>query len=54
MNGMSNLLSTCSDTGEEDGIRDPAVLRAIEGLAARRAERLGGLVRKDLLDRRTS
>jgi predicted RND superfamily exporter protein len=44
MNGMSNLVYVF-DTGEEDGIRNPEVLRAIEGLQ-HEAERHGGLVRK--------
>jgi len=44
MNGMSNLVYVF-DTGEEDGIRDPKVLRAIEELQ-REAERHGALVRK--------
>jgi hypothetical protein len=44
MNGMSNLVYVF-DTGAEDGIRDPRVLRAIEGLQ-REAERHDALVRK--------
>jgi predicted RND superfamily exporter protein len=43
MNGVSNLVYVF-DTGAEDGIRNPAVLRAIEGLQ-REAER-NALVRK--------
>ncbi|HKA14574.1 MAG TPA: MMPL family transporter [Myxococcota bacterium] len=43
MSGMSNLIYIF-DTGKEDGIRDPAVLRAIDGLQ-REAER-DDLVRK--------
>jgi predicted RND superfamily exporter protein len=34
MNGLSNLVYEF-DTGEEDGIREPEVLRAIEGLQQR-------------------
>ncbi len=44
MGGMSNLVYVF-DTGREDGIRDPAVLRAIEDLQ-REAERHDFLVKK--------
>ena len=44
MGGMSNLVYVF-DTGREDGIRDPEVLRAIEGLQ-REAERHDFLVKK--------
>jgi Predicted exporters of the RND superfamily len=44
MNGLSNLVYVF-DTGEEDGIRNPEVLRAIEALQ-QEAERHGELVRK--------
>src|SRR5262245_57557874 len=44
MGGMSNLVYVF-DAGAEDGIRDPAVLRAIEGLQ-REAERHDFLVKK--------